>query len=850
MKKALSFCLILALILPCFAAFSFAEEAPTGTTLTEIVDQTDGRLVYTEGGWGLHNHSTSGILGSTVYFHNTPGASASYTFVGSSVEYYATKESNRGVAEVFIDGSSVGKFDQYAPSTEQTALIYKAEGLSEGEHTIKVVVTGEKNDASLGTYIDIDGFISRSVKPYTVMRYDDRDPAVTLSEGWTLASDPNLYGKTETYSSTAGATAEIAFTGVGISVYSATVYNRGIAEFYIDGSLVDTVDLYTPSGANYAVFEKVGLENKAHTLTIKVTDQKNEASNGNYVEFDKFDVYLPYQSFSEVVKNYTIKTPTATDKALTSVIPLGYTATVKASDTPSIVALDGTITSPVIDTYVRLVMTLSDGVNSQDIPYTLYIPKKDLGTASYTVDDADTAKITYSGRWTHDPNNACFGGTFSYSNETDATASFTFTGTAVSLLAKYDLNAGVVEILLDGESQGTVDLYREYSIELQTIFEKDGLSMEEHTVVLKATGEKNALSSGSYIYLDAITYEGEFDNTPTTTVSFTGNSEVVFDGGRWDTGNLGLGHPTRYSDTIGATATFTFYGNEISLYCAKQFNLGIVAVTLDGTEMGEYDLSSDVNTGSEKIFTYSDLENKIHTIVLTVTGKRGANNQGAFIGGSEYVYTSTIITDEIVLDSLTIKDPAKGESKITLPTLPSGYTLSITSSTNDLIAADGSFSPVSVNTPVDVTLTLTGAKTLTKTVTVILPGSEEAGIKAFLSLRNNGDKHDARLVLLVKEEAVADVADVAITITFTKNGSAVRTMTASLTGMGESEKLLAFRKVMAAGIDYTAEPGAFYTGIIVSDIPDGAWDSVSLSVTEYGNASNVLLPAVSASYQG
>ena len=105
--------------------------------------------------------------------------------------------------------------------------------------------------------------------------------------------------------------------------------------------------------------------------------------------------------------------------------------------------------------------------------------------------------------------------------------------------------------------------------------------------------------------------------------------------------------------------------------------------------------------------------------------------------------------------------------------------------------------------------------------------SGDKAIGGYLSLRDDGDKHDARIVL------VADLSTLdftkTMTITFTKNGDVVKTFTATFEGEGGLE---IFNAGLAAGEPYFAANGYALFGAIVNDITDDAWDTVSVSYGE------------------
>ncbi len=81
-------------------------------------------------------------------------------FTGSEVIYGYTKAFNRGMAEVLLDGSSQGTVDLYSPSIEwQTATPFRTSGAN--PHTLQIRVTGRKDSAAAGAFVDLDALIVR-----------------------------------------------------------------------------------------------------------------------------------------------------------------------------------------------------------------------------------------------------------------------------------------------------------------------------------------------------------------------------------------------------------------------------------------------------------------------------------------------------------------------------------------------------------------------------------------------------------------------------------------------------------------------------------------------------------------
>ena len=119
-------------------------------------------------------------------------------------------------------------------------------------------------------------------------------------------------------------------------------------------------------------------------------------------------------------------------------------------------------------------------------------------------------------------------------------------------------------------------------------------------------------------------------------------------------------------------------------------------------------------------------------------------------------------------------------------------------------------------------------------------------IDAYISLRQNADDHDVRFVLLADMEALADVAVADVTITFKLGDETVKTVTKKFGG--DANDFIAYEAVLAAGEPYFAKEGYAFFGLVVIDIPNGAWDSVTLTVTNASDSSTILAP-VAAEYE-
>ena len=129
-----------------------------GARSTYTYDDADATLQYA-GAWshvGPEAGYTSGEYHQTESFSSTAGDSVTAPFSGTSVRWIASKAGNHGIADVYLDDTKVATVDGYSSSTVNQQVQYSASGLSAGAHTLRIVVTGQKNPAASGTFVSLD----------------------------------------------------------------------------------------------------------------------------------------------------------------------------------------------------------------------------------------------------------------------------------------------------------------------------------------------------------------------------------------------------------------------------------------------------------------------------------------------------------------------------------------------------------------------------------------------------------------------------------------------------------------------------------------------------------------------
>ncbi len=80
---------------------------------TTTVDDQDPQVSY-EGNW-THD-PIQGACNETFSYSNIAGNKASFQFEGDGIALLASRESNRGIAQVIVDGTPYDKIDLYSPT--------------------------------------------------------------------------------------------------------------------------------------------------------------------------------------------------------------------------------------------------------------------------------------------------------------------------------------------------------------------------------------------------------------------------------------------------------------------------------------------------------------------------------------------------------------------------------------------------------------------------------------------------------------------------------------------------------------------------------------------------------------
>jgi C1A family cysteine protease len=118
----------------------------------------------------------------------------------------------------------------------------------------------------------------------------------------------------------------------------------------------------------------------------------------------------------------------------------------------------------------------------------------------------ESSRTVQYGSWLGVANSNASGGSYRYSRTAGAMATFTFSGTSVTLITDKCSGCGRAEVYLDGVDQGMLDLYAPSTWQWKSTTTYGGLSAGTHTIRITVLGTKSPSSAGTKVTVDAFRY--------------------------------------------------------------------------------------------------------------------------------------------------------------------------------------------------------------------------------------------------------------------------------------------------------------------------------------------------------
>jgi beta-N-acetylhexosaminidase len=130
-----------------------------GPTFEPLLSQQSSSSVTRLGAWTSAANSLAS--GGSLAYSTAAGASATFTFFGSSVAWVAYRGPNRGSAGVYIDGVLVRTVSLYSSVYAARQIAYATGWSANGAHTIRIVNLGTAGHPR----VDVDAFVRLELLP-------------------------------------------------------------------------------------------------------------------------------------------------------------------------------------------------------------------------------------------------------------------------------------------------------------------------------------------------------------------------------------------------------------------------------------------------------------------------------------------------------------------------------------------------------------------------------------------------------------------------------------------------------------------------------------------------------------
>jgi cell wall-associated NlpC family hydrolase len=635
------------------------------------IQQTSSLLAYT-GAWTLAETSTSASGGSYGYA-NSGGSSVTVKFNGTYLRWIAKTSTSYGLARVTVDGKDAGTVSLYSTSTVYQQKVWDTGLLPSGTHTVTISWTG--TSAGGGTNIGLDAFDIigtplQAQAPRVPIRYQDTDRRVVYVGLWENSTATSASGGCLRNIDKAGA-ASITFTGTYLSWIAEKSDQNGIARITVDGEDKGTVDLYSATRlAAQSVWDTGLLSEGTHTVTIEWTGAKNASAKASNISLDAFDIIgtpaspagltrydqtntsLKYSGvwsdFKTAAASGGSYTRTSAGSASVTVsftgTYLSWVATAGTTLSKALVSLDGGAAQTV--DLARSAVSYQQGVwatgvlpaGNHRVTITrvagnasgsfISVDAFDvIGTLTGTVvlptttryQDTDR-RVLYTGRWENSATSSASGSCLRYIDKAGS-ASITFTGTYLSLLAKKDPSYGIARLTVDGKDAGTADLYGAGTSYLQSVWNTGLLAAGKHTVSVEWTGTKNASAKGTTISLDAFDIAG----TPAVPEGLARyeqtDTHLVWVPAAWEkftTSSASSGNYARSKS--GCSVTITFDGTYLSWVATAGTTLTKATVSLDGGASQTIDLARSAVAYQQGVWASGVLAPGTHKVKISWAG--------------------------------------------------------------------------------------------------------------------------------------------------------------------------------------------------------------------------------------
>ncbi|MCK9921010.1 endoglucanase [Frankia sp. AgPm24] len=275
---------------------------PTTTTIEDTAVGTGLNQVSYSGAWSVCTGCGPATPNSSFRYSYNYGSIVTIRFSGSQITVYGIRNPLSGFAAFSIDGGTPSTLDTYRDASA-VEVTYSSPQITPGTHTLTITNVHQRSGASSNFYV---GFDRAVVGGPVVVPPPPATPPVTV-EDTTLGTGLNQVQYTGTWtqcvgcvtvtpnnsihtSAVSGAIAVIRFSGAQANIYGIKGPDGGFATVRTDSGTAKPIDTYAPTRIVTLLYSSPQLTPAAHVFTLENTGQRNVASVGNAVSFDRLEV--------------------------------------------------------------------------------------------------------------------------------------------------------------------------------------------------------------------------------------------------------------------------------------------------------------------------------------------------------------------------------------------------------------------------------------------------------------------------------------------------------------------------------------------------------------------------------
>ncbi|KAG8686222.1 hypothetical protein FRC08_012678 [Ceratobasidium sp. 394] len=256
-------------------------------------DSSPGGFQYF-GNWGS-GEPIPEHYGRTAHYSSSPGSQALVFFRGTSVTYYADRQSALSLASVSIDGLPPDRVNLTSATTQYQQPVW-SKNVTDGDHQLVIEHIGPTGTAIMVDYVALlstgsplcaSAGLAASNVASSALFIDDTNPQIQFSpNNWRFVTEGLFYNKSSQITQTRGASFQLTFNGTAIWYFTDLGPDHGNVTIRVDEDDQDgeTASGYAPRPlAQRLIWSKTDLEPGTHTINITHSD-----IDGKYATLDFF----------------------------------------------------------------------------------------------------------------------------------------------------------------------------------------------------------------------------------------------------------------------------------------------------------------------------------------------------------------------------------------------------------------------------------------------------------------------------------------------------------------------------------------------------------------------------------